>query len=196
MGRPRQVEDEAVFAAMGTVLLRVGWARMTMSEIAAELGVTPAALRQRFGAKRELFAAFYDRHTEQLKPGGDDPPHDGSALDALRAMVRRSVAFVETPEQMRHAMSPLTEAGQDSDLQRMTRERFVAGVRHTTTLLELAHANGEITCSDPAGLARQLQHCLVGACLVWSFAAERPIADEALDAVGRTLAPYLPDHDR
>lgn len=196
LGRPRKVEDEAVFAAMATVLLRVGWARMTMGQVAAELGVTPAALRQRFGAKRELFAAFYAWHTERLKPRLDDPPDDGSALDALRSQVRQSVEFIKTPKQMRHVMSPLTELGNDPDIQRMTREQLAAGVEHTTALLDRARANGEITCADPAGLARRLQNCLVGTSLVWSLGAERPITDEMKDTVEQMLAPYVCEHDQ
>lgn len=196
LGRPRQVEDEAVFDAMAKVLLRVGWARMTTGQVAAELGVTPAALRQRFGAKRELFTAFYAWHTERLESSRDEPPHEGSALDALRAMASQSVGFIETPEQMRHAMSPLIEFEDDPAIQRMTRTRFAAGVERTTALLERAVANGEISCADPGALAKQLQNCLVGTSLVWSFDAGRPIADEVSDMVEQVLAPYLRAHHR
>ncbi|QWF83295.1 TetR/AcrR family transcriptional regulator [Amycolatopsis sp. CA-230715] len=191
LGRPRQVEDEAVFDAMAKVLLRVGWARMTTGQVATEVGVTPAALRQRFGAKRELFAAFYAWHTERLESGRDEPSREGSVLDALRAMARESVGFIETPEQMRHAMSPLIEFEDDPAIARMTRARLASAVKRTTALLERAAANGEITCADPGALAKQLQNCLVGTSLVWSFDADRPIVDEAMDMVEQVLAPYL-----
>jgi AcrR family transcriptional regulator len=39
---------------MANVLLRVGWAHLTLTLVARELRVTPAALRQRFGAKHGL----------------------------------------------------------------------------------------------------------------------------------------------
>lgn len=191
LGRPRQVEDEAVFAAMGRVLLRTGWARMTVSRIAAELGITPAALRQRFGAKHELFAAFYAWHTERLKAEAALPPDgDGSALDALFAEARASVAFIETPDQMRNAMSPMAEIGETPGMRRMTEERLAAALERMTALLERARDRGEISRADPAALARQLRNCLLGTSMAWSVAGGRPITDEVTETVEQVLAPY------
>jgi AcrR family transcriptional regulator len=191
VGRPRRVEDEQVFAAMAAVLLRVGWARMTTNQVAAEVGVTPAALRQRFGGKRDLFAAFYAWHTRRLRADAAAPPGAGSALDTLRATVRGSVAGIATPAQMRHAISPWTEVGEAPDIQRMTGERFAAALDQTTALLERAQEQGEIAGADPARLARQLRDCLLGTSLVWSVAGTRPVAEELADTVEQVLAPYV-----
>jgi len=190
LGRPRQVEDEAVFAAMATVLLRTGWAHMTVQAIAAEVGVTPAALRQRFGAKNALFAAFYAWHTDRLKEAAPPADDGGPAVDALIAQARASVAGIETPEQMRNALSPLTEIALTPDMRRMAGERFAAAVRQAAALLDRAQARGEIAGADPADLARRLRDAQMGASLAWSLTGGRPIGDEIEETVERLLAPY------
>lgn len=191
LGRPRQVEDDVVFMAMTTVLLRTGWSRMTVHQIAAELGVTPAALRQRFGAKRDLFLAFYRWATERLKAGVHQLPEgDGPPLDVIATMARLSVAPIETPEQMRNAMSPLTEIGESPEMRRIAAERFAAALTQTTELLERALARGDIVGADPPRLAVQLQNCLIGTSLVWSVTGAGTITDAVTEAVERTLAPY------
>src|SRR5688500_20355914 len=52
--RPRKVSDEEVFGAVMRVMHRVAPAQVTLTEIAAEAGVTPSALVPRVGSRREL----------------------------------------------------------------------------------------------------------------------------------------------
>lgn len=197
LGRPRQVEDEAVFAAMAAVLLRTGWPRMTVQAIAAELGVTPAALRQRFGAREDMFTAFYAWHTESLKAEAARPPEpEGPVLDVLVAQARASVAGIETPEQMRNAMSPFTEMTLTPEILGMARERFAAALDQSAALLDRAQARGEIRGADPRDLARRLRDALMGASLAWSLTGEGVIADEMAVTVERLLAPYLTEGDQ
>ncbi|HEY3681977.1 MAG TPA: hypothetical protein VGL93_03010 [Streptosporangiaceae bacterium] len=192
LGRPRRVEDEAVFAAMASVLLRTGWARMTVQAVAAEVGVTPAALRQRFGARKDMFTAFYAWHTELLKEAAAEPPaDDGPVVEVLAAQARASVAGIESPEQMRNAMSPFTEVELTPGLLRMAGERFAAAADQTAALLDAAQRRGEIAGADPADLALRLRDCLMGASLAWSMTGGRPIGDVMAETVERMLAPYL-----
>ena len=52
--RPRKASDEEVFAAVYRVMNRLAPAQVTLTAIAAESGVTPSALVQRWGSKRAL----------------------------------------------------------------------------------------------------------------------------------------------
>ncbi len=52
--RPRKASDNEVFGAAMRVMSRVGPADLTLSAIAAEAGLTPGALVQRFGSKQRL----------------------------------------------------------------------------------------------------------------------------------------------
>jgi AcrR family transcriptional regulator len=196
LGRPRQVEDDAVFAAMTEVLLHVGWSRLSLNLVASEVGVTPAALRQRFGSKRDLLVAFHAWATRVVRDAEPaDPGPDESPLDTLRAMIRDSVASTRTPERMLNAMSVFTLVGTDPELRRLTRQRFDAAVDRTVSLLDEAIRRGEITDVDTDSLARQLQNCLLGAALTWSVSGRvkgrRPVADELVAAADQVLAPYL-----
>lgn len=195
LGRPRQVEDDAVFAAMAEVLLRVGWSRLSLNLVASEVGVTPAALRQRFGSKRDLLVAFHawaTRSAREVQPAS--PSRDESPLDILRAMIRGSVVSTRTPERMLNAMSVFTLVGSDPELRRLTRQRFEAAVGRTAALLDEAARRGEIAGIDAEPLARQLQNCLLGTALTWSVSGRtkgrHPVGDELVAAAEQVLAPY------
>lgn len=196
LGRPRQVEDAALFEAMAEVLLRVGWSRLSLSLVASEVGVTPAALRQRFGSKRDLLVAFHAWGTRVVRDAGPSSPRpDESPLDVLRAMIRGSVASTRTPERMLNAMSVFTTVGADPELRRLTRQRFEVAVDRTASLLDEAIRRGEIDGIDAQSLAGQLQNCLLGAAIAWSVSGRvkgrRPVGDELVAAAEQTLAPYL-----
>lgn len=196
LGRPRQVEDDTVFAAMAEVLLRVGWSHLSLNKVASEVGVTPAALRQRFGCKRDLLVAFHAwgtrmvRAAEPRSAGTDESP-----LDVLRAMIRESVASTRTPARMLNAMSVFTVVGTDPELRRLTRQRFDTAVDRSASLLDEAIRRGQIAGVEAEPLARHLQNCLLGAALTWSVSGNmkgrRPVGDELVAAAEQVLAPYI-----
>ena len=111
------------------------------------------------------------------------------------AQARASVAGIETPEQMRNAMSPMAGTGPKPDLWRMTGERLEAALVRTTALVERAQARGEISGADPADLARRLRDGLMGTSLAWALTGERPVGDELAETVERLLAPYRNEGD-
>jgi AcrR family transcriptional regulator len=55
--RPRQNTDAEILAAAFRAIAQLGPARLTLSDVAEEAGVTAAALVQRFGSKRALLLA-------------------------------------------------------------------------------------------------------------------------------------------
>ena len=55
--RPRQASDEQILMAAFRAIARLGPARMTLADVAKDVGVSPAALVQRFGSKRALLLA-------------------------------------------------------------------------------------------------------------------------------------------
>src|ERR1700744_5800454 len=54
MARPRRISDEAVLAGALRVMFRKGPAEFTLAAVAAEVGIAPPTLVQRFGDKRGL----------------------------------------------------------------------------------------------------------------------------------------------
>ncbi|MFC7728173.1 TetR/AcrR family transcriptional regulator [Actinomadura keratinilytica] len=67
MARPRTTSDEAILQATGRALLRHGPGRLTLGGVAAEAGLSPATLVQRFGSKRGLLLAFARRAAEHAR---------------------------------------------------------------------------------------------------------------------------------
>src|SRR5262245_47347946 len=55
--RPRLASDPEILAAVFRVAAKLGPLRLTLAEVAKEAGLSPAALVQRFGSKRELLLA-------------------------------------------------------------------------------------------------------------------------------------------
>src|SRR5215831_8245675 len=56
--RPRTVSDDQIFAATARAVTRLGPTRLTLADVADEVGLSAAALVQRFGSKRGLLLAF------------------------------------------------------------------------------------------------------------------------------------------
>jgi len=56
-GRPRAFADEAVFPATAHTLARLGYGRVTLAAVSAEVGCTRQALLRRFGSKHALVRA-------------------------------------------------------------------------------------------------------------------------------------------
>src|SRR5436305_14373924 len=54
MARPRRISDEAVLAGALKVMFRNGPGEFTLAAVAAEVGIAPPTLVQRFGDKRGL----------------------------------------------------------------------------------------------------------------------------------------------
>src|SRR5688572_25100359 len=88
--RPRTTPDADVLTAAERALARVGPARLTLADVAAEAGLAPATLLQRFGSKRGLLLALQSQRCERVAleftaaKRRDQPP-----LEALLAALTR-----------------------------------------------------------------------------------------------------------
>src|SRR5882724_1734919 len=101
MSRPRQTTDDAILQATARAIARFGPARLTLAHVAAEVGVAPATLMQRFGSKRGLLLAFVKQGSEA---GGDmyaaiRAAHR-SPLGALFAVGDCMAGMATTPEEL------------------------------------------------------------------------------------------------
>ena len=67
-GRPRSLSNDQILDATTRVLQRLGPGRLTLADVAAEVGLVPATLIQRFGSKRGLLLAHAERAAQQIGP--------------------------------------------------------------------------------------------------------------------------------
>jgi AcrR family transcriptional regulator len=188
IGRPRRVADSEVMAAVRGALLEQGYARLTVAEVARRLGVTPAAVGQRFGGKRELMLAYFELwNARAAEPEG---PGAGSPLDRLLQIALADVDDLGGPVAVANALSAFVDVVGDPELRAVAQ----AAVRHQRSryraVLAEAMAAGLVPRGDTERLAAVLAAGVTGAQLHWAVLEDRPRADaireHVLAVLGRT----------
>ncbi|HET9512832.1 MAG TPA: helix-turn-helix domain-containing protein [Gemmatimonadales bacterium] len=191
--RPRKVSDEEVFAATHRAMQRLGPGELTLSEIAAEAGVTAGALVQRFGSKRELllklsqaWAGSGDEFLQELARRHKSP------LATLRAYAECLAELAPSPEALARNLAYLQIDVTDPEF----RVHLLASSRATRTGLErliaAAVAAGELRkITDPKALALTVESTLSGALLTWAIYREGKPERWLRERVEAVIKPYL-----
>src|SRR6516162_927761 len=98
--RPRTATDGELLAAAARAVSRVGPSRLTLAHVAAEAGVAPATLVQRFGSKRGLLLAFAKLGTEAMRQEYAATRAHASPLAALFAWADCMARMAPTPAEL------------------------------------------------------------------------------------------------
>jgi AcrR family transcriptional regulator len=186
--RARKASDDEVFAAAQRVMSRAGPAQLRLADIAAEAGLTPGALVQRFGSKRGLLLALAAQSADipretfaQLRAAHASP------LAALRAYADCFARMGESPGALAHHLAYLQIDLTDPEFHRHTRTLALATGDALRELLDAAVDAGELAPTvDTVALARMVQVTLNGSLMTWAFYRVGLAADwvrEDLDAV-------------
>jgi AcrR family transcriptional regulator len=191
--RPRKVTDDEVFEAAQRAMAKLGPAELTLAEIAAEAGVTPGALVQRFGGKRELLVALSARHA-----GGTSGMFAAlrtahrSPLAALDAYVAGMARLAVTPEALARNLAYLQIDLTDPTLRAHLVAQARATRRHLRALLADAESSGELKeGTDPARLARLIDTVISGSLMTWACYREGAAGAWMRTDVHTALAPHL-----
>jgi len=167
--RPRQASDQDLVAATVRAMVRLGPVRLTLAAVAAEAGVSAAALVQRFGSKRQLLLAV-----------AADAARDSDTLfDALRPRYRSPFAALlgladcaglmgSTPHEIANTLAFLQIDLTDADFHRhalKTSSGTLAGIRR---LVRDAIESRELVPCNPGRLASALQATMNGSLLNWA----------------------------
>jgi len=192
MARPRKVSDEQVFAAAQRVMARVGPSELTLALIAREAGVTPGALVQRFGSKRDLMlrmagllAGGIGQLFDQLRERHESP------LAVIRAYATCMAEMAVTPEALARNFAylqvDLTDPGLRAHLVVTARETR----RELLALIAEAKKRGELATDAPATpLAKNIEALVSGALMTWAFYREGNAATWLRSHVEALLSPY------
>lgn len=189
--RPRQASDDEILRAAFRAIARFGPGRLTLADVAAEAGISAAALVQRFGSKRALLLA-----TAADAAGGGD-----YIFPALRARHRSPVAALvglaecmevmgTTPAAVANNLGFLHIDLTDDEFHRhaVTASRGMRAGIHA--LVKDAMAAGELSRCDPGRLAAALHATLNGSLLNWAVHRDGRLADWIRRDVRTVLAPY------
>ncbi len=123
MPRPRRISDEAVLEGTLRVMSRKGPAEFTLAVVAAEVGIAPATLVQRFGDKRGLIRrALSHDNSDFARLTADVPDARGRAN--VIAVFLSMTPEVEDADALATGLLWLREDFRDPMLNRLARERF------------------------------------------------------------------------
>jgi len=189
--RPRLTPDADVLAATVGVISRVGPSRFTLADVAAEAGLSPATLLQRFGSKRGLLLAVCEHYSgsvdqcfAQVRSAHPSP------LAALFATFEETTRFCQTPEAMANSLAFLEIDLTDPDFHRLALKNSRATLAGYQALLEDAIAAGELVRCDTARLARALAAVSGGSMLSWAIHREGPVETWLRHDIETLLRPW------
>jgi AcrR family transcriptional regulator len=141
-----------------SVFLEQGFARTSMSEIAARLGGSKATLYGYFRSKEELFVEVVAAEAEkQLLPAFEElDEHSGDLCDALVPVGEKLVTFLLTPDAIAAHRMVMGEAGRSSIGQTYYLSGRQRGIGYISAFIERASKIGRIRPCDFAVAATHL----------------------------------------
>lgn len=175
--RPRLATDTEILMAVFRVVARNGPARMTLADVAKEVGLSAAALVQRFGSKRALLlAAAADAAAGHGFLFAQARAKHASPLSALVGLAECMTVFGNTREEVANSLSFFCGDLADKEFRAHAQtgaQTFQSGLR---SLLRDAIAAGEIEKCDAGVLARELYVVIYGALLDWVIEGDGDLA--------------------
>lgn len=191
--RPRKVSDDQVFLAARKAMARHGPHELTLAHIAHEAGLTPGALVQRFGGKRELLLALAARFG-----GGAAPMFEAlraaspSPLGVLRLWVRGMAGLASTPAVLARNLAWLHVDLTDPDFRLHLVRHARSQQRELERLVRDAVAAGELkAATPPALLARSVETAVSGSLVTWATYRQGSARHWLQADVEAVLAPWL-----
>lgn len=176
--RPRQASNEDILRAAFRAIARLGPGRLTLADVAAEAGLSAAAVVQRFGSKRALLlgaAADAAGGGAYIFPALREQHR--SPLAALIALADCMEIMGTTPVEIANNLAFLHIHLIDPDFHR----HALAGSRGThagiRALIRDAIAAGELTRANPDRLASAVQATINGSLLNWAVHREGRLSD-------------------
>jgi AcrR family transcriptional regulator len=189
--RPRQASDEDILRAAFRAISRLGPARLTLADVAAEAGVSAAALVQRFGSKRALLLAA----AADAAAGGDYifpalRARHRSPTAALLGMAECMTLMGTTPEAIDNNLAFLHVDLGDPDFHRHALAASAGTHAGLRALVREAIAAGELVRCDPGRLASALQATMNGSLLGWAVHRQGDLAAWIRRDLRTVLEPY------
>ena len=172
------------------VIHRLGPAKMTLADVASQVGMAPATLMQRFGSKRGLLLAVARHSAESVGQQFADirQGHD-SALASLGAVAASMTHMVETPEALANSLAFLQMDLADPEFHRHALAHARAMRAEIRALLDAAIAAGELADCDTRRLARALHGMLNGSLLTWAVDQDGAVEKRVKEDMEMLLVP-------
>jgi AcrR family transcriptional regulator len=191
MARPRTVSDAAILAAAIRAMTRLGPIKLTLSDVADEANLSPAALIKRFGSKRGLLLAVSTTGSagmadsfRELRRRYDSP------LEALLVATTFLARHTKSAEELANHLAFLQIDVTDPDFRKPMIAMSRATLAGYETFLRDSIAARELRRCDAKALARTINAVVGGSLISWAVfrkgSAERWVRAD----VETVLAPY------
>ena len=189
-GRPRVADtDVRILEAAWRLMSQVGYARMSMDQVAAEAGVTKPTIYLRYPSKEKLATAAVAAARERTAV----PPDTGNTRADLITQLRRFRDGAARPYGMSLIGTVLAEEHETPELLRHFREDVVGPRRALfRAILQQAQERGELRDGADLDLAINL---LVGAFYA-QYLEGRPFAEDWAERVVETVIRGVCRHER
>lgn len=191
--RPRKVSDDELFAAAYRAMSRLGPGELTLAAIAAEAGVTAAAISQRFGSKRALLLALAEGAAASAGDFIRELRREhGSPLAALRAYAECMAHLASSPAALARNLAYLQIDLADPEFRTHLAAQSTATREAMLELLREAVRAGELAKgTDVERVARTVEVALNGSLVTWAFHPDGSAADWLRENVDAVLAPHV-----
>ncbi|MCY1019425.1 TetR/AcrR family transcriptional regulator [Pyxidicoccus sp. MSG2] len=183
MPRPKLHSDEAILDATMEVLLRRGPAEFTLNDVAVELGMSRAALIQRFKNKDTLYLRAMERSGEQRRDYLASMPVEVGARGLWRFLTE-IVSGMGTGEGLDSYLLLAWKDLRDTTLRRMALERNLMVREAIAARLPQSAERDEV--------AAVLQDIIAGATMQWMVERKPSLTRYVLERLRRVLRLLFP----
>jgi AcrR family transcriptional regulator len=192
-GRPRTVSDEAILAALARAISRVGPARLTLADVAAEAGIAAPTIAQRFGSKRNLLLAFAAQAPGHLRESfARARAAHATPLAALLSDPPGATRAMSTPGALAHHLAFLQLELADPEFHQHVLEHARVACEEIRLLLDAAVDYGELRPCDTRTLARAIHITYNGTLITWAIFRQGRLASRLRQELEFTLRPFRP----
>ncbi len=181
--RPKLHSDEAILDAALAVLLRRGPAEFTLNDVAVELGMSRAALIQRFKNKDTLYRRAMERSGEQRRDYLAGMPVEVGARGLWRFLVE-IISGMGSGEGLDSYLLLAWKDLSDDALRRMAHERNLMVRQAIAARLPEMPSRDEV--------AAVLQDVIAGATMQWMVERKPSLTRYVLERVRRVLGLLFP----
>ena len=181
----------AIIRAAADAFVQHGFTGTSLSEVAAQAGVTKGALYFHFSSKAELASAMIlAQQDANVELENEVRAYQGNRLDLLEAMTRGLARRIIDDPPLRAAMRLAVERGETENA--LISETYGAWERLVVEVAGTAKARGELTGNvEPARLARFLVGAFTGLQTVSLVASGLDDLVERVDDMWLLLRPGL-----
>ena len=168
--RRKTATDDEILQAAARVLAQLGPAHLRLADVAAEVGLAPATLIQRFATKRGLLLAVARRGGRTMAEQFARRRREAhSPLDAVTEVGTCVSRLADSPQTLANSLAILQLGLTDPEFGAVTRTHERILHAEVKRLLQEALDSGELAGVTAQALARAIVALVRGSLLTWGF---------------------------